>query len=151
MRRTGWPTTDQTPSLGPPLGATAGPSPPCAGADAEIPPGADGDEKGPRRSHRRGGPVSLANDTAATVWEIAIKQAAGRLDAPLNLMSTLDDNDFDTLPMTASHALDAARLPAYHADPFDRMLIAQAVAEDLTLVTVDRRFTRYDVTMLPLG
>ena len=96
-------------------------------------------------------PATTVVVSAATVWEIAIKQAAGRLDAPLNLMSTLDDNDFDTLPMTASHALDAARLPAYHADPFDRMLIAQAVAEDLTLVTVDRRFTRYDVTMLPLG
>lgn len=89
--------------------------------------------------------------SAATVWEIAIKQAAGSLEAPDNLISTLDDNDFDVLPMTASHAFDAARLPLHHADPFDHMLIAQAAAEDLILVTVDRRFTHCDVAMLPLA
>ena len=96
-------------------------------------------------------PATTVVVSAATVWEIAIKQAAGRLDAPDNLMSTLDDNDFDTLPMTASHAFDAGRLPLHHADPFDRMLIAQATANDLTLVTVDHRFTHYDVRMLPLA
>jgi PIN domain nuclease of toxin-antitoxin system len=96
-------------------------------------------------------PATTVVVSAATVWEIAIKQAAGRLDAPDNLVSTLVDNDFDTLPMTASHALDAGRLPLHHADPFDRMLIAQATAEDLTLVTVDRRFGHYDVPVLPLG
>jgi len=56
-------------------------------------------------------PATTVVVSAATVWEIAIKQAAGRLDAPDNLVSTLDDNDFDTLPMTASHAFDAGRLP----------------------------------------
>ena len=96
-------------------------------------------------------PATTVVVSAATVWEIAIKKAAGRLDAPDNLMPTLDDNDFDTLPMTASHALDAGRLPLHHADPFDRMLIAQAAAEDLTLVTADRRFDHYDVPVLPLG
>lgn len=96
-------------------------------------------------------PATKVVVSAVTVWEIAIKQAAGRLDAPDNLMSTLDENDFNTLPMTASHALDAARLPPHHADPFDRMLIAQAAAEDLVLVTVDRHFTHYDVPVLPLG
>lgn len=96
-------------------------------------------------------PATAVVVSAATVWEIAIKQAAGRLDAPDNLIPTLDDNDFDTLPMSASHAFHAARLPFHHADPFDRMLIAQAAAEDLTLVTVDHRFTHYDVPMLPLA
>jgi PIN domain nuclease of toxin-antitoxin system len=96
-------------------------------------------------------PATTVVVSAATVWEIAIKQAAGRLDAPDDLMPTLDDNDFDTLPMTASHAFDAARLPLHHTDPFDRMLIAQATAENLTLVTADRRFTHYDVPMLPLA
>jgi PIN domain nuclease of toxin-antitoxin system len=96
-------------------------------------------------------PATAVVVSAATVWEIAIKQAAGRLDAPDNLMPTLNDNDFDTLPMTASHAFDAARLPLHHTDPFDRMLIAQAAAENLTLVTVDRRFTHYDVPILPLA
>ena len=96
-------------------------------------------------------PATAVVVSAATVWEIAIKQAAGRLDAPDNLMPTLDENDFDTLPMTAAHAFAAARLPLHHADPFDRMLIAQATAENLTLVTGDRRFTHYDISMLPLA
>ena len=96
-------------------------------------------------------PESAVAVSAATVWEISIKQALGRLDVPDDLMSALDDNDFDTLSITASHALDAARLPPHHADPFDRMLIAQAKAEGLTLVTVDRHFTRYDVPTLRIG
>jgi PIN domain nuclease of toxin-antitoxin system len=96
-------------------------------------------------------PTNTVVVSAATVWEIAIMQAAGRLDAPDDLMPTLANNEFDTLPMTASHAFDAARLPPHHADPFDRMLIAQAAAEGLTLVTADRRFTYYDVPLLPLG
>jgi PIN domain nuclease of toxin-antitoxin system len=96
-------------------------------------------------------PATIVVVSAATVWEIAIKQAAGRLDAPDNLMATLDDNGFATLQVTASHALDAARLPPHHADPFDRMLIAQAAAENLTFITVDDHFTRYGVPMLPLG
>ena len=96
-------------------------------------------------------PATIVVVSAATVWEIAIKQAAGRLDAPDNLMATLDDNGFATLQVTASHALDAGRLPPHHADPFDRMLIAQAAAENLTFITVDDHFTRYGVPMLPLG
>ena len=88
--------------------------------------------------------------SAASAWEIAIKQSLGRLDAPHELLTALSDNDFDTLPMTASHALAAGRLPSHHADPFDRMLIAQAAAEDLTLITVDDRFKLYDVSLLSL-
>jgi PIN domain nuclease of toxin-antitoxin system len=52
--------------------------------------------------------------------------------------------------MTAAHALAAGALPSYHADPFDRMLIAQAREEELILVSVDRRFSAYDVDLLPL-
>ncbi len=87
--------------------------------------------------------------SAATAWEIAIKKAAGRLDAPDDLLDALDVNSFDTLAITAAHALDAGALPAHHTDPFDRMLIAQARAEELTLVSVDRRFADYDVDLLP--
>ena len=89
--------------------------------------------------------------SAASAWEIAIKQALGRLDAPDDLLIALNENDFDTLPVTASHALAAGRLPPHHADPFDRMLIAQAAAEDLTLITVDGRFNLYDVALLSLA
>jgi len=87
--------------------------------------------------------------SAATAWEIAIKMAAGRLDAPDDLLDALDANSFDTLAITAAHALEAGALPAHHTDPFDRMLIAQARAEELTLVSVDHRFVAYDVDLLP--
>ena len=87
--------------------------------------------------------------SAATAWEIAIKMAAGRLEAPDDLLDALDANSFDTLAITAAHALDAGALPAHHTDPFDRMLIAQARAEQLTLVSVDHRFVAYDVDLLP--
>lgn len=96
-------------------------------------------------------PGTVAFVSAATAWEIAIKRAAGRLDAPDDLLEALQDNGFGTLAITAAHALEAGHLPAHHADPFDRMLIAQARAEGLTLVTVDQRFPEYDVTLLPLG
>lgn len=88
--------------------------------------------------------------SAATAWEIAIKKAAGRLDAPDDLLDALDANGFETLSIAAAHARGAGKLPAHHSDPFDRMLIAQAQAEGLTLVSVDRRFSDYDVRLLPL-
>ena len=89
--------------------------------------------------------------SAATAWEIAIKKAVGRLDAPDDLLDALDANAFDTLAITAAHALAAGELPAHHTDPFDRMLIAQARAEGLTLISVDRRFSDYEVDLLSLG
>jgi len=89
--------------------------------------------------------------SAATAWEISIKAASGRLVAPDDLLDALAANDFDTLAISAGHAIAAGRLPAHHPDPFDRMLIAQARAEGLTLVSVDRRFPAYDVELLPLG
>jgi len=89
--------------------------------------------------------------SAATAWEISIKQAAGRLDAPDDLLDAVAANDFGALAITAAHAVAAGRLPPLHADPFDRMLIAQAQLEGLTLVSVDRRFSDYDVALLPLG
>lgn len=89
--------------------------------------------------------------SAATAWEIAIKRAAGRLEAPDDLLDALAANNFDTLAITAGHALDAGSLPTHHADPFDRMLIAQARAEHLSLVSVDDRFSDYDVELLPLN
>lgn len=88
--------------------------------------------------------------SAATAWEIAIKKASGRLEAPDDLVDALEANEFDTLTITTDHALAAGALPAHHADPFDRMLIAQALAEGMTVVTVDSRFADYDVDVLPL-
>ncbi len=63
----------------------------------------------------------------------------------------MEANDFQTLTITAAHAVDAAALPPHHSDPFDRMLIAQARAETLTLISVDNRFPKYDVELLALS
>jgi PIN domain nuclease of toxin-antitoxin system len=88
--------------------------------------------------------------SAATAWEIAIKRAAGRLDAPDDLLDALEANNFESLAITTIHALAAGKLPLHHSDPFDRMLIAQSRIEGLTLITVDRRFSDYDIELLSL-
>lgn len=88
--------------------------------------------------------------SAATAWEIAVKKAAGRLEAPDDLSEALVANEFGTLAITSDHAVTAADLPPHHSDPFDRVLIAQARAEGLTLVSADSRFSDYDVDLLPL-
>jgi PIN domain nuclease of toxin-antitoxin system len=88
--------------------------------------------------------------SAASAWEISIKQASGRLDAPEDLLDAVAANDFETLAISVDHAIAAGRLPAHHADPFDRMLIAQAQIEGFTLVSVDRRFSDYEVELLRL-
>ena len=87
--------------------------------------------------------------SAASAWEITIKKAAGRLDAPDDLVEALATDGFETLPITVAHAIAAGALPPHHADPFDRMLIAQARSDGLTLISIDRRFDQYDVELLP--
>jgi len=89
--------------------------------------------------------------SAATVWEIEIKRAAGRLEAPDDIVGALVANDFDTLSITPAHAITAGRLPAHHSDPFDRMLIAQAQIEGFTFITADSRLSDYDVEFLPIN
>ena len=92
-----------------------------------------------------------ANDVAVSVvsaWEITIKQAAGKLDAPDDLPSALAEQGFVPLSVTLPHAMLAGRLPPHHADPFDRMIVAQATLEDFTVVTRDRAFERYGVSLL---
>ena len=89
--------------------------------------------------------------SAASAWEIAIKKAAGRLETPDELLEAIEASHFDPLSISPVHALAAGALPAHHTDPFDRMLIAQARAEGLTVVTVDGRFSDYDVDLLSLS
>ena len=81
-------------------------------------------------------------------WELAIKAAKGHLAIPTGLRSRLRQDGFRDLPITAEHALGVARLPLLHRDPFDRLLVAQALAEGLVLVTHDDVLTRYDVPVL---
>jgi len=86
--------------------------------------------------------------SAATVWEIAIKIAARKLEFRGDMEEQLALNDFYPLPITTIHGLWAAKLPRHHADPFDRMLVAQASFESLTLVTADPQLAVYGVPIL---
>lgn len=86
--------------------------------------------------------------SAASAWEISIKQALGKLDAPSDLVRQIELNRFEPLPITVSHAYAAGALPRHHDDPFDRVLVAQAAAEGLTLATRDPRMSLYSVNIL---
>jgi PIN domain nuclease of toxin-antitoxin system len=86
--------------------------------------------------------------SAASVWEIAMKRALGKLTVPDDLGPVLAAASFSPLPITLEHASRAGSLPPHHRDPFDRMLIAQAQLESLTIVTRDDRFARYGVQLL---
>lgn len=86
--------------------------------------------------------------SAAAVWEITIKRQIGKLEAPDDLEVALEQERFQQLPIAARHALAVADLPLIHRDPFDRIQIAQARLEGLTIVTRDRWIARYDVSCL---
>ena len=101
--------------------------------------------EGPRDAVNTAQEVRLST---ASVWEIAIKRKIGRLQVPEHYLEAVDAGEIDLLPITAQHAEIAGALPRHHDDPFDRMLVAQAKTDDLTLVTADRRLTEYDVPVL---
>jgi PIN domain nuclease of toxin-antitoxin system len=94
-------------------------------------------------------PDNLVMVSAASAWEISIKKALGKLSAPDDLERQVDESGFGPLPISVAHGIAAGRLPRHHDDPFDRMLIAQAYAEGLTIITRDKRFADYNVAMLP--
>ena len=83
--------------------------------------------------------------SAASVWEIAIKRALGKLHAPDGMASVIEESGFAELVVTSFHAEQAGGLPMHHRDPFDRMLVAQAQAEGLSIVTADSRIPLYGV------
>lgn len=85
----------------------------------------------------------------ASLWEIAIKVAIGKLNSGLDWESYLPRMGASLLPIEISHAREVSRLPLLHRDPFDRMLIAQAKTENMILVSRDSIFTDYDITVLP--
>jgi PIN domain nuclease of toxin-antitoxin system len=86
--------------------------------------------------------------SAASAWEISVKRAGGQLDAPFDIASALDRNNFIELPIDVVHAVTAGELPQHHKDPFDRMLVAQTQLENLTLVTNDAEIAKYEVELL---
>jgi PIN domain nuclease of toxin-antitoxin system len=95
-----------------------------------------------------GSPRNLVYVSAVTAWEIAIKRALGKLDLPDNWAEVVMSEPFRRLAVTWEHALGLCSLPDLHRDPFDRLLVAQARAEGLVLVTGDDIVTRYDVKTL---
>jgi PIN domain nuclease of toxin-antitoxin system len=97
-----------------------------------------------------------ANDvfvSAVSTWEIAIKVEIGKLTLPGDsseyVLERIEQAGLVPLSITPKHALGVASLPAHHLDPFDRLLIAQAQAEHMTIVTSDRAFAKYDVDTMP--
>ena len=82
--------------------------------------------------------------SAASIWEVAIKASLGKIDAdPAALAAAIETSGFTELPVRAVHSAGVARLAPHHNDPFDRLLIAQAIAEPLTFLTADALLVRY--------
>jgi PIN domain nuclease of toxin-antitoxin system len=86
--------------------------------------------------------------SAGSTWEIAIKSALGKLRAPDDLSEQIAASHFAELGITIEHTLTAGALPRHHADPFDRLLVAQAQLEGLALLTRDKRLELYGVSTL---
>ena len=105
----------------------------------------------PRRLSRKAraaiaDPGNVLHFSAASIWEVAIKSGLGRADFQVDavqLLRGLVGNGYEELPVTGRHAAEVALLPDLHADPFDRMLVAQARAEGLLLLTADDQVAQY--------
>jgi PIN domain nuclease of toxin-antitoxin system len=90
-------------------------------------------------------PVNTPLVSAASVWEVAIKRSLGKLHAPDDLPARIVGEGFDWLPVNADHAWHVRNLPPHHRDPFDRLLVAQAIVDGLPVVTGDPHFGAYGV------
>ena len=86
--------------------------------------------------------------SVASLWEIAIKAGLGKLEVPEDLPEQIEQLGFQLLPVEPQHAWAVRDLPHHHGDPFDRLLIAQARIESLSIVTADPSFEAYDVTVV---
>ena len=89
--------------------------------------------------------------SVVNIWEIQIKNAAGKMDltVPLeNIVKTYSENGIEILPVYASHILQLNSLPDHHRDPFDRILVAQALVKDMTIISKDAKIKQYPVTVV---
>lgn len=93
-------------------------------------------------------PVNDAFFSPASIWELGLKSARGKLRFPPDLAAVLASDGIEELPITAAHATRTLTLPPLHLDPFDRLLIAQALVEGLVLATRDAHIIRYDVPVI---
>jgi PIN domain nuclease of toxin-antitoxin system len=86
--------------------------------------------------------------SAAVIWEIRIKEALGKLAVPSDFQAILEQQPFEKLPIKLEHAYALKNLALHHRDPFDRLLIAQAATEGLTIATHDPIFEKYAVPLV---
>ena len=86
--------------------------------------------------------------SVASYWEMVIKQSLGKLSFPKKTFTTLEENGILILPIEAKHIAELQSLPTIHKDPFDRILIAQAINEKMTLVTGDKHIQKYKIDTL---
>jgi len=93
-------------------------------------------------------PENIVLVSAVTIWEIVIKKGLGKLAIPDEWYDAIADEPFQRLPITWEHSRKVADLPELHRDPFDRLLVAQAIVENLVLVTGDEKVLRYDISVL---
>jgi len=93
-------------------------------------------------------PGNLIVLSAAVIWEIRIKQAIGKLKLPPVFYDAIKRQGFEMLAITSDHAYAVGDLPQHHRDPFDRIIIAQAMLENLTILTQDAIFKKYPVSVL---
>ena len=90
-------------------------------------------------------PNNLIFVSPVNTWEITIKKALGKIEAPNNLEQVILECGFDHLHITIKHTIFVENLENHHEDPFDRLLIAQAITEELTIITRDSKITQYKV------
>ena len=107
----------------------------------------NGDRLDPRAAAAIADPDNLVYVSVASIWEISIKQTIGKLPISTEFYSLVYE-DFEPLHITIPDARTAGSLPRHHRDPFDRMLVAQALARDLTLVSRDRALSPYGVKLM---
>ncbi len=109
-------------------------------------------ENNPRLSENARDAITAGSNmvfvSTASAWEISIKQSIGKLKVPDNLLEELLAHRFSLLDINAEHAQLAGELPLIHKDPFDRMLVAQAKIEKLTLISTDPHIAQYEVKLL---
>jgi PIN domain nuclease of toxin-antitoxin system len=106
------------------------------------------------RLSKRGKQAVLGADrvyaSVASIWELSLKMARGTLQIEGDLEAKIRETGFEVLPVTMLHAMASIKLPQHHRDPFDRMLVAQAVTESLTLLTADSTQSKYGVAVMLL-
>ncbi|MBN9542883.1 MAG: type II toxin-antitoxin system VapC family toxin [Alphaproteobacteria bacterium] len=93
-------------------------------------------------------PSNIIFVSSVTTWEITIKKSLGKLEVPDNIIEIIEECGFETLSISPIHTLGIENLPDIHDDPFDRLLISQAICEDLILITNDQYIKQYDLKLL---